>query len=181
MKATATALPGVVVIEPDVYRDERGFFLESYQRARYADVAGIDVEFVQDNHSRSARNVLRGLHLQRSHPQGKLVRVTKGEVWDVAVDVDPRSPTFLQWHGVHLTADNHLQMYIPPGYAHGFCVLSELADFEYKCTEYYRRDDEVGILWNDPELAIAWPVAAPVLSARDAANPSLREFLQSAR
>jgi dTDP-4-dehydrorhamnose 3,5-epimerase len=181
MKVIATALPGVVVIEPDVYRDDRGFFLESYQRARYADIAGIDVEFVQDNHSRSAQNVLRGLHLQRSHPQGKLVRVTKGEVWDVAVDVDPRSPTFRQWHGVHLTADNHLQMYIPPGYAHGFCVLSELADFEYKCTEYYRRDDEVGILWNDPELAIAWPVVAPILSARDAANPPLREFLQSAR
>lgn len=177
MNVTPTKLPGVVILEPRVFRDERGFFLESYSRKRYAEVPGLDVEFVQDNHSRSGKNVLRGLHFQRKHPQGKLVRVVTGHVWDVAVDVNPDSPTFRQWVGVHLSDENLLQLYIPPGYAHGFCVLSDVADFEYKCTEFYRPEDEVGLLWNDPDLAIDWPLESPLISGRDAANPTLRQSL----
>ncbi len=177
MNVTTTQLPGVVILEPKVFRDERGFFLESYSRKRYAEVPGLDVEFVQDNHSRSRKNVLRGLHFQRRHPQGKLVRVVTGQVWDVAVDVNPASATFRQWVGVHLSDENLLQFYIPPGYAHGFCVLSDVADFEYKCTEFYRPEDEVGLLWNDPDLAVAWPLESPVISGRDAANPTLRQVL----
>lgn len=177
MKVTQTKLSGVLILEPQVFRDERGFFVESYNRKRYAEIPGLDVEFVQDNHSHSKKNVLRGLHLQRMHPQGKLVRVVTGHVWDVAVDVDPNSPTFRQWVGVHLTDANNLQFYIPPGYAHGFCVLSDAADFEYKCTDFYHPGDEVGLLWNDQELAIEWPVLEPVLSSRDAANATLRRFL----
>ena len=146
-------------------------------RKRYAEIPGLDVDFVQDNHSHSKRGVLRGLHLQQRHPQGRLVRVVSGRVWDVAVDVNPKSPTFREWVGVELTAANHLQFYVPPGFAHGFCVLSDSADFEYKCTEFYHPDDEVGLLWNDPELAIGWPLDAPVLSARDASNRTLRSFL----
>lgn len=177
MKVTPTKLAGVLILEPRVFADERGYFLESYNRKKYAQIPGLDVEFVQDNHSRSRKNVLRGLHMQRHHPQGKLVRVVNGHVWDVAVDVDPTSPTFRQWVGIDLTADNHLQLYIPPGYAHGFCVLSEIADFEYKCTDFYFPDDEVGLLWNDPELGIQWPLRNPILSNRDVANPTLREVL----
>ena len=179
MKVTKTKLAGVLILEPQVYRDERGYFLESYNEKRYAAIPGLDVPFVQDNHSRSRKHVLRGLHLQRQHPQGKLVRVVTGHVWDVAVDVDPGSPTFRQWVGVDLTDENNLQFYIPPGYAHGFCVLSDVADFEYKCTEFYHPADEVGLLWNDPDLNIDWPIAQPVLSGRDAANSSLRTFLGS--
>ena len=179
MKVTKTKLAGVLILEPQVYRDERGYFLESYNENRYASIPGLDVPFVQDNHSRSRKHVLRGLHLQRQHPQGKLVRVVTGHVWDVAVDVDPGSPTFRQWVGVDLTDENNLQFYIPPGYAHGFCVLSDVADFEYKCTEFYHPADEVGLLWNDPDLKIDWPIAQPVLSGRDAANSSLRTFLGS--
>jgi dTDP-4-dehydrorhamnose 3,5-epimerase len=177
MKIIETKLAGVLILEPQVFGDDRGFFLESYNRRRYSQM-GLDVEFVQDNHSRSKKNVLRGLHLQKHNPQGKLVRVATGHVWDVAVDVDPTSPTFRQWEGVDLTEDNHRQLYIPPGYAHGFCVLSATADFEYKCTQFYTPDDEVGLRWDDPELGIRWPVSAPVLSTRDAANSSLREFLR---
>jgi dTDP-4-dehydrorhamnose 3,5-epimerase len=177
MKVTPTKLAGVLILEPRVFADERGYFMESYNRKQYAQIPGLDVEFVQDNHSRSRKNVLRGLHMQRHHPQGKLVRVVNGHVWDVAVDVDPASPTFRQWVGIDLTADNHLQLYIPPGYAHGFCVLSEIADFEYKCTDFYFPDDEVGLLWNDPELGIQWPLRNPILSNRDVANPTLREVL----
>lgn len=177
MKVTRTKLDGVLILEPQVFRDERGFFLESYNRKRYGDIPGLDLEFVQDNHSHSKKNVLRGLHLQRRHPQGKLVRVVTGRVWDVAVDVNPDSATFRQWVGVELTESNHLQFYIPPGFAHGFCVLSDSADFEYKCTEFYHPDDELGLLWNDPELGIRWPVSNPVLSARDAANRPLRSAL----
>jgi dTDP-4-dehydrorhamnose 3,5-epimerase len=174
MKVTQTKLPGVLILEPQVFSDERGYFLESYNRRRFAEVPGLDVEFVQDNHSHSKRNVLRGLHLQRKKPQGKLVRAVTGHVWDVAVDVNPASATFRQWVGVDLTADNHVQFYIPPGYAHGFCVMSQAADFEYKCTEFYDPSDEVGILWNDRNLAIEWPVENPLISARDANNPPLR-------
>ena len=179
MKAEETALPGVLILHPDVHHDDRGFFLELYHRGRYAALPGLDVEFVQDNHSHSKRGVLRGLHLQERHPQGKLVSVLSGRVWDVAADVDPQSPSFRRWVGVELSAANHRQLYIPPGYAHGFCVLSEGADLVYKCTDFHRPEDERGLLWNDPQLAIDWPLKAPALSPRDAANPSLRDYLKS--
>ncbi len=177
MQVRQTALPGVLIIRPQVHRDSRGFFTERHHRRRYAAVPGLDVDFVQDNHSRSRHRVLRGLHLQQHHPQGKLVTVLAGKVWDLAVDIDPTSPTFRRWVGVELSAANHRQLYIPPGYAHGFCVLSKQADVLYKCTDFHHPEDERGLAWNDPELAIAWPLANPILSPKDAANPSLREYL----
>ena len=173
MRIEETPLPGVVVIHPDVFRDERGFFLETYQAVRYA----LDVDFVQDNHSRSRRGVLRGLHFQERSPQGKLVRVARGRVYDVAVDIDPSSPTFRQHVGVELDDEAHTQLYIPPGYAHGFCVLSEVADFEYKCTTYYDAGDGRGVLWDDPALSVPWPIDTPIVSAADAKNPTLDEYL----
>ena len=176
MKVTATRLPGVVVIEPRVHGDERGFFLETFSAARYREAAGITLPFVQDNHSRSRQGVLRGLHAQQRHPQGKLVRCSRGEVFDVTVDIDAGSPTFGQWVGVTLSDANHRQLWIPPGYAHGFLVLSEVADFEYKCTDYYRPEDEVGVLWNDPDIGIEWPLPDPVLSAKDLAWPRLADL-----
>ena len=179
MQCIETKLSGVLILQPDVYRDPRGFFLERYNRAGYADFPGLDVEFVQDNHSQSRRGVLRGLHLQRRHPQGKLVSAVRGSVWDVAVDINPASPTFRQWVGVELSGENHRQLYIPPHYAHGFCALSQQADVLYKCTAFRHADDEYGILWNDAELAIAWPVDDPILSDKDAANPTLRDYLQA--
>ncbi len=179
MQCNETRLEGVLILEPDIHRDSRGFFLERYNHARYSEIPGLDVTFVQDNHSRSKRGVLRGLHLQRRHPQGKLVSAIRGAVWDVAVDIDPASPTFRQWVGVELDEDNHRQIYIPPGYAHGFCVLSEQADVLYKCTEFRHADDEYGILWNDADLDIAWPVEAPLLSEKDAANPCLADYLRA--
>jgi len=175
MNVIETALPGVVIIEPKVFGDHRGFFLESYQEERYRE-AGIDAAFVQDNHSRSARGVLRGLHFQKTRPQGKLVRVTRGEVFDVAVDIDPASPTFGQHVSVLLNDENNRQFYVPPGYAHGFCVVSEIADFQYKCTDYYDPSDEGGLLWNDPDIAIDWPIDEPRLSEKDQHNPRLSEF-----
>lgn len=178
MQCTETRLAGVLILEPDVFRDSRGFFLERYNYSTYAGYPGLDVAFVQDNHSRSRRGVLRGLHLQRRHPQGKLVSAVRGAVWDVAADIDPASPTFREWVGVELSEDNHRQLYIPPGFAHGFCVLSGQADVLYKCTEFRHADDEYGILWNDPDLAIDWPVDEPVLSEKDAANPGLAEYLK---
>ena len=180
MKITETRLPGVLVIEPNIYGDERGFFVETFQVGRYRDLAGIDLPFVQDNHSRSRYGVLRGMHAQRNHPQGKLVRVARGEVFDVALDVDPDSPTFGQWAGATLSDTNGHQMWIPPGYAHGFVVLSDVADFEYKCTDYYHPDDEYGVVWNDPDAAITWPIDDPILSDKDTALPTLAE-LRSAR
>ena len=180
MKITETRLPGVLVIEPNVYGDERGFFVETFQVGRYRDLAGIDLPFVQDNHSRSRYGVLRGMHAQRNHPQGKLVRVARGEVFDVALDIDPDSATFGQWAGATLSATNGRQMWVPPGYAHGFVVLSEVADFEYKCTDYYHPDDEYGVIWNDPDAAITWPIDDPILSDKDTALPTLAE-LRSAR
>jgi dTDP-4-dehydrorhamnose 3,5-epimerase len=177
MNVSPTKLPGVVVIEPRVFRDDRGFFVETYHADRYRD-AGLKAPFVQDNHSRSRRGVLRGLHLQVRFPQGKLVRAATGRIWDVAVDVSPRSPTFRQWFGVELSDENQLQMYVPPGYAHGFVVLSEVADVSYKCTELYHPDDEAGILWNDPELRVDWPVSGPIVSQRDSQNMRLEEFLR---
>ena len=167
MRFTPTRLPGVVLVEPRVFRDDRGFFLETYHRDRYRE-GGIDGEFVQDNHSRSIRNTLRGLHAQEPNPQGKLVRCIEGEIWDVAVDIRRGSPTFRQWVGVTLSADNFRQLWVPPGFAHGFCVLSEEAQVEYKCTALYSPDDELGIAWDDPDLDIAWPLeGSPLLSQKD--------------
>ena len=167
MKISHSKLKGCVIIEPRVFGDDRGFFLETFQAARYKQEAGIDLPFVQDNHSRSARGVLRGLHFQKTKPQGKLVRVVRGEVYDVAVDIRKGSATFGQWKGVILSEDNKKQFWVPPGFAHGFVVLSATADFEYKCTDYYDPSDEGSILWSDPDLDIPWPIANPVLSAKD--------------
>ncbi|MGI3131438.1 dTDP-4-dehydrorhamnose 3,5-epimerase [Halopseudomonas pachastrellae] len=177
MNVIETALPGVIILEPNVFGDARGFFIESFQLERYRE-AGIDLPFVQDNQSRSTKGVLRGLHFQRYAPQGKLVRVSRGSVWDVAVDVDPRSRTFGQHVGVELNDENHRQLWVPPGYAHGFCVLSDVADFQYKCTDYYRPDDEGAILWSDPELDIPWPVDTPLISEKDRNNPTLRQWVE---
>ncbi len=175
MKITTTALPGVLIIEPKAFGDARGFFLESFQTERYAK-AGITQAFVQDNHSRSQRGVLRGLHFQRKRPQGKLVSVSRGSVFDVAVDINPHSATFGQYVATVLSDENHLQLWIPPGYAHGFCVLSDEADFHYKCTELYDPTDEAGIIWNDPDVNIAWPFDNPLLSEKDQKLPRLGEL-----
>ena len=168
MKVRETKLKDCVIIEPEVFGDERGFFLETFQAERYTAQAGITLPFVQDNHSRSSKGVLRGLHFQKTKPQGKLVRVVKGEVYDVAVDIREGSPTFGQWEAVILSEENKIQLWVPPGFAHGFVVLSETADFEYKCTDYYDTSDEGSILWNDPELNIPWPIDYPNLSDKDA-------------
>ena len=176
MKVLETVLPGVLIIEPKVFGDARGFFLESYQAERYRQL-GIAHTFVQDNHSRSARGVLRGLHFQRSRPQGKLVSVSRGSVYDVAVDINPASPTCGQFVAVELNDENHRQLWIPPGYAHGFCVLSDIADFQYKCTDYYIPEDKGGLLWNDPQVNIPWPIEQPLLSAKDQRNPTLAQLL----
>lgn len=172
MQALPTALEGVLILEPAVFGDARGFFMESYNRRRFAAATGLDVDFVQDNHSRSTRGVLRGLHYQLRQPQGKLVRVTQGAVFDVAVDIRPGSPSFGRWVGVELTADNHRQLWVPPGLAHGFVVLSDSADFLYKTTDYYAPEHERCIAWDDPAIGIDWPLAAhgidaPLLSAKD--------------
>ena len=180
MKITETKLKGVTIIEPQVFGDERGFFLESYQKARYIE-AGIPLEFVQDNHSRSSKGVLRGLHFQKTKPQGKLVRVTDGLVLDVAADINPQSPTFGQHIAVELSGLNHKQLYVPPGYAHGFVVLSDTADFQYKCTDYYDPSDEGGIIWNDPTLDINWQLdvlggSELKLSDKDKFNQTVVEY-----
>ena len=169
MKATATAIPGVLILDPTVYEDERGFFFDSFNEATFAAAVGGPVAFVQDNHSRSRRHVLRGLHHQMPQPQGKLVRVVHGAVFDVAADIRPGSPTYGAWVGVELTADNRRQLWIPPGLAHGFLVLSDVADVLYKTTTYFLREGDRSIAWNDPTLAVAWPLTAePILSAKDA-------------
>ena len=175
MKATRLAIPDVVLIEPRVFGDERGFFMESFNQRAFNEATGTDHPFVQDNHSRSGQGVLRGLHYQIRQPQGKLVRVTSGAVFDVAVDLRKSSPTFGQWVGAELSADNHRQLWVPPGFAHVFLVLSNSADFLYKTTDYYAPEHERSLAWNDPDLAIAWPEvgAAPTLSAKDAVAPSL--------
>lgn len=177
MKAIETRLPGVLIIEPRVFGDVRGFFVESFQIERYREL-GVDLPFVQDNHSRSSRGVLRGLHFQRTQPQGKLVRVSRGSVWDVAVDIVSTSPTFGQYVGVELNDENHRQLWVPPGYAHGFCVLSDVADFQYKCTDFYYPEDEGALLWNDPDVKIPWPIEQPLLSEKDRNNPTLRQLLE---
>ena len=174
MRFEPTAIPDVVRIEPRIFRDARGFFLESYHEARFSE-GGVRARFVQDNHSRSARGTLRGLHMQLAFAQGKLVRCVAGEVFDVAVDVRRGSRTFGQWVGETLSAENFRQLWVPPGFLHGFCVTSETAEIEYKCTEPYHPEDELGVAWNDPDLGIRWPIATPLLSAKDAALPRLRE------
>jgi dTDP-4-dehydrorhamnose 3,5-epimerase len=174
MKFIPTALGGVIVVEPDVFRDERGFFLETFSRAKYTR-GGIDCEFLQDNHSRSQRNTIRGLHAQRQHPQGKLVRVLIGSILDVVVDIRRDSPTYLKWISVELSADNFRQIYVPPGFAHGICITSDVADIEYKCTDYYDPNDELRIAWNDPAIGIRWPIENPILSDKDREAPNLAE------
>jgi len=176
MKVNKTNLDGVLHIEPKVFGDTRGFFLETYNKERYMDAGFPDVEFVQDNHSRSSKGVLRGLHFQLNHPQGKLVQVATGSVFDVAVDVRVGSPTFGQWYGCVLSEKNHHQLWIPPKFAHGFCVLSDTADFVYKCTDYYQPDDEGGLLWNDPDVGIDWPLSEPLLSEKDKEYSCLKDI-----
>jgi len=176
MKIRHSKLKGCVIIEPSVFRDERGFFLETFQAFRYEQEAGIGLPFVQDNHSRSARGVLRGLHFQKTKPQGKLVRVVRGEVYDVAVDIREESATFGEWEGIILSEDNKKQFWVPPGFAHGFVVLSASADLEYKCTDYYDPSDEGSILWSDPDLNISWPIANPVLSTKDESAKRLADL-----
>jgi len=178
VRIVSTEIPGVLMIEPDVHRDGRGYFLETYHAEKYR-AAGIADAFVQDNQSRSGRGTLRGLHLQIRRPQGKLIHVVEGEIYDVAVDVRRGSPTFGRWVGNHLSADNFMQCYIPRDFAHGFCVTSGVAIVEYKCTDFYEPAGEVGIAWNDPALAIGWPVDQPILSARDARNPNLADVTGS--
>ncbi|HVT17968.1 MAG TPA: dTDP-4-dehydrorhamnose 3,5-epimerase [Thermoanaerobaculia bacterium] len=178
MNFVPTALPGVIRIEPRMFRDERGYFLEIYHQRKFRD-NGIVEAFVQDNHSYSAvRGTLRGLHAQLLRPQGKLVRVVLGEIFDVAVDLRPGSPTFGEWVGEVLSGENLHQLYVPGGFAHGFCVLSESAHVQYKCTELYDPADEIVVAWNDPEIGIEWPVAQPILNERDRTAPRLAEIVQ---
>ncbi|MBA0212299.1 MULTISPECIES: dTDP-4-dehydrorhamnose 3,5-epimerase [Pectobacterium] len=167
MQITDSKIHGAKIIQPKVFGDARGFFLETFEKKRYQQMLNIDVDFVQDNHSRSSKGVLRGLHFQKTKPQGKLVHVVRGEVFDVAVDIRPSSPTYGVWEGVILSEENKTQFWLPPGLAHGFAVLSDIADFEYKCTDYYDPSDEGCLLWNDPEVGIEWPVSAPMLSEKD--------------
>jgi dTDP-4-dehydrorhamnose 3,5-epimerase len=178
MNVIKTNIGGVVIIEPKVFGDERGFFLETFQAERYKEFAGINMPFVQDNHSRSGKNVLRGLHFQKTNPQGKLVRVVRGEVFDVAVDIRKGSPTYGQWAGTILSEENKRQFWVPPGLAHGFVVLSDIADFEYKCTDYYDPADEGCLMWNDPAVGIEWPEGIePILSAKDQVGQTLAELV----
>ena len=174
MRFLAGALAGLVIVEPRVFEDERGFFLETWHRAKFAE-AGIDVEFVQDNHSQSRAGVIRGLHYQLRQPQGKLVRVVRGAILDVAVDLRRSSSTFGKWSAIELSDTNRRQLYLPPGFAHGFCVLSEQAEVIYKCTALYDAGDERTLLWKDPDIGIAWPALDPVLSAKDLSGVPLSQ------
>jgi len=175
LKFIPTELPGVLIVEPDVYRDPRGFFLETYVESKYRE-AGVDVAFVQDNHSRSVRDTLRGLHAQVPRAQAKLLRAVVGEVFDVAVDIRLGSPTFGKWVGVYLSAENHRQIFIPAGFAHGFCVTSDVAEVEYKCSQRYIPEDEITVQWNEPTVGVRWPVAEPLLSKRDLAGETLAQL-----
>jgi dTDP-4-dehydrorhamnose 3,5-epimerase len=177
MKIKETGLDGVLIIEPDVFKDQRGYFVETYQRQRYAD-AGIDVDFVQDNLSFSKKGTLRGLHYQHPHDQAKLVQVIRGEVYDVVVDVRRDSPTFGKWIGQYLSDENKLQIFVPEGFAHGFCVLSDTALFHYKCSDFYAPACEGGILWSDPDLAIDWLVDSPIVSEKDAQFSCLKDIAE---
>jgi dTDP-4-dehydrorhamnose 3,5-epimerase len=176
MKVISTDIDGLLVVEPNVFGDDRGFFFESFNARRFAELTGVDAEFVQDNHSRSAKNVLRGLHYQIEQAQGKLVRVTAGSVFDVAVDLRKSSPTFGKWFGIELSAENKRQLWIPPGFAHGFLVTSDAAEFLYKTTDYYAPQHERAILWNDPAIGIEWPLQGePLLSGKDQKGALLAE------
>ena len=175
MKFTPLALPEVILVEPDVHRDARGFFVETYHLEKYR-AGGIGGPFVQDNHSRSVQRTLRGLHAQRRRPQGKLVRAVDGEMFDVAVDIRRESSTFGRWVGVRLSGENFRQLYVPPGFAHGFCVLSPVVHVEYKCTDFYDPADEIGLAWDDPEVAIEWPLRDPIVSDKDRKLPRLRSL-----
>lgn len=175
LKCSESSLPGVLLIEPMVFQDNRGFFMETYHLGKYGEV-GLGRPFVQDNLSHSRQFTLRGLHYQLNHPQGKLIYVVSGEIFDVAVDIRRGSPTFGQWTGIRLSSENRLQLYVPGGFAHGFCVLSETADVMYKCTDLYAPGDEYGLLWSDPSLAIEWSVENPILSKKDAGNPALQDM-----
>ena len=175
MKFTPLALPEVILVEPDVHRDARGFFVETYHLEKYR-AGGIRGPFVQDNHSRSVQGTLRGLHAQRRRPQGKLVRAVDGEMFDVAVDTRRGSPTFGRWVGVRLSGENFHQLYVPPGFAHGFCVLSPVVHVEYKCTDFYEPADEIGLAWDDPDVGIEWPVRDPIVSDKDRRLPRLRDL-----
>jgi len=171
-----TFLEGLILISPKVFNDNRGFFLETFNSKRYSDVLGLDLDFVQDNHSQSSKEVLRGLHYQKNNPQGKLVRVVSGSIFDVAVDIRKGSPTFAKWYGVELNQDNKKQLWIPPGFAHGFLTLSDSADLEYKCTDYYDPEDEGCILWNDPVIGIEWKIQNPSLSHKDSLGSLIEEI-----
>lgn len=180
MEYEHTNIEGVVLIKPKVWRDPRGYFVEVWHEARYEKL-GLSRPFVQDNRSRSVRGTLRGLHFQRTFPQGKLVSVSRGSVFDVAVDIRENSPTFGQWHGVELTEENQYQLWVAPGLAHGFCVTSDSADLFYKCTEYYHPEDDAGIRWNDPDIGVVWPFTDPILSAKDKVTPFFRDFFPDRR
>jgi dTDP-4-dehydrorhamnose 3,5-epimerase len=175
MNVIPGGLEGLLVIEPKVFRDDRGFFLEPYNSARYKS-AGIGVDFVQDNHSFSTRGVLRGLHFQTSPGQAKLLRCGRGRIWDVAVDIRPASPTFGKWWGLELDSESHRQLFIPVGFAHGFCVLSEEAEVLYKCSAVYDPVTESGVAWDDPEIGVQWPTTEPIVSVRDQGNQSFAQY-----
>jgi dTDP-4-dehydrorhamnose 3,5-epimerase len=177
VRYTKTSLPGVLIIEPVVFKDDRGFFLETHHQKKYVE-GGINRTFVQDNRSHSKKGVLRGLHYQLRYPQGKLVYVITGEIFDVAVDIRCGSPTFGKWEGIYLSSDTNRQVFIPEGFAHGFCVLSGTADVLYKCTDFYHPDDEFGILWSDPTISIEWPVVSPILSSKDSQYLQLTEIAE---
>jgi dTDP-4-dehydrorhamnose 3,5-epimerase len=176
VRFTPLALPEVILVEPDVHRDPRGFFVETYHLEKYR-AGGITGPFVQDNHSRSVQGTLRGLHAQRRRPQGKLVRAVDGEMFDVAVDIRRGCATFGRWVGVRLSGENFQQLYIPPGFAHGFCVLSAVVHVEYKCTDFYDAADEIGLAWNDPDVGIEWPIRDPIISDKDRRLPALKNLL----
>ena len=175
MKILATELPGVLTVVPSVFDDDRGYFLETWNAEAYRENGFPDVSVVQSNHSRSSFGVLRGLHYQQHYPQGKLIQVIRGAIFDVAVDIRNGSPNFGQWTGQELSDENHLQFWIPPGFAHGFCVLSEIADITYHCSERYRSEDDAGIIWNDPDINVRWPIPDPILSDKDRRLPSLAD------
>ena len=176
MKVTESGIKGVFIIEPDVYEDDRGFFMETFHNERYRKLLGINLDFVQDNISRSSKNVLRGMHFQKNYPQGKIVKASRGEILDVVVDLRKDSPTYGTWESFRLSEKNKLQVWIPPGFAHGFLVMSDLADIDYKCTEYYHPEDELCLMWNDPEVAIDWTINDPILSEKDKKGLSLKDL-----
>ena len=176
MKVTESGIKGVFIIEPDVYEDDRGFFMETFHNERYRKLLGINLDFVQDNISRSSKNVLRGMHFQKNYPQGKIVKASRGEILDVVVDLRKGSPTYGTWESFRLSEKNKLQVWIPPGFAHGFLVMSDSADIDYKCTEYYHPEDELCLMWNDPEVAIDWTINDPILSEKDKKGLSFKDL-----